>query len=70
MVMVMASGPSKTNGNEEVGYICAAVRTSRAGVEGAYELFVADRKVVKTLALEDEVKLQYDSDTRYYYVRE
>jgi kinesin family protein 2/24 len=69
IVMVMAPEPPKKNGKEEAGYICGAVRPS-GGVEGAYELFVADQKIIKTPALGDEVTLKYDSETRCYYVRE
>jgi hypothetical protein len=63
MVMVMGREESK-DGNR--GYICAAVHT--AG-HGAYELLVADQKVIASRELIDEVVLEYSRETRYYYMQ-
>lgn len=66
IVMVMATEPAKKNVKEELGYICAAVRSSD-DVNEAYELFVADQRVIKASALGEEVVVKYDSKARYYY---
>ena len=68
IVMVMAPEQVKRTGKEE-GFICAAIRPSGV-VEGAFELFVADQRIIKTPELGEEVALKYDSESRCYYVRE
>lgn len=68
IVMVMAPEHlARRKEKDEMGYICAAVRPS-AVVDGAYELFVADQRVIKSPALGEEVVLKYDTKTRYYYI--
>jgi kinesin family protein 2/24 len=63
MVMVMGREDSK-DGNR--GYICAAVQP--AG-HGAYELLVANQKLVSNSQLVDEVVLEYSRETRYYHTQ-
>lgn len=68
--MIMAPEPLRKGGKkEEAGYICATVRPA-VGVDGGFELFVADQRIVKTPDLGDEVKLNYESETRCYHTRE
>ena len=50
-----------------LAYICADVRSSV--LVGSYELFVAKRRTIKALAFEDVVIMEYDSTSRYYYIR-
>lgn len=65
--VVMAMGLEK--GGKVERWICAAVCLVD-GVNGAHEMFVAKQVSVKASALEDEIILEYDSATRYYYVKE
>jgi kinesin family protein 2/24 len=69
IVMILAPEPTWKNITEEPGYICAAVRPCKE-VDGAYELFVADQRIVKTSALGNEVVLKYESETRCYHISE
>jgi kinesin family protein 2/24 len=66
IVMVMAPEPKKS-ANEEPGYICAAVRPASKESE-AFELIVADQRIIKVPKLGEEVFLKYDTKSRYYYL--
>ena len=50
-------------------WICAAVVLADERT-GAHELFVTKQAVVVTAALGDDLLLEYDSETRYYYIKE
>jgi kinesin family protein 2/24 len=63
VVMVMGREESRDG---KKGYICAAVHP--AG-HGAYELLVADQKVIASSQLVDEVVLEYSRETRYYHMQ-
>jgi kinesin family protein 2/24 len=68
--IVMAMGTeanSKCGENDEVKYICAVVR-SAVEVTGAYELFVANQRVIGGKRLNYEMKLEYDIHNRYYFI--
>ena len=66
--MVLAPAAAKNTAKEEdAGYICAAVRPSDE-VDQAYELFVADQRVIKTPALGELVMLKYERKTRCYHI--
>jgi kinesin family protein 2/24 len=68
--IVMALGVDTTSiskGRHEVRWICAAVRPA-TDTPGAYELFVANKRVIEGKRLIDEVKLEYDIHTRYYLI--
>jgi len=71
MVMVMAPEhmTTKRGGKDDMRYICAVICLA-VGVQGAYELYVANRRVVKTAGLGEEIVMNYDSQTRYYYIEE
>jgi kinesin family protein 2/24 len=68
IVMAMGMGTTAKGGvNDEVRYICAVVR-SAVELTGAYELFVANQRVIEGKWLRDEVKLEYDTYNRYYFI--
>jgi len=68
IVMAMGAETTAKGGeNDEVRYICAVVR-SAAGVTGAYELFVANQRVIEGKRLNYEMKLEYDIHNRYYFI--
>ena len=70
--IVMAMGvehTSKSKEKDEVGYICAAVRHS-GEISEAYELFVANQQVIEARRLNHEVVLEYDSHSRYYFLKD
>jgi kinesin family member 2/24 len=56
---------SKIKESDEVRWICAAVRPAPE-TPGAYELFVANQRVIEGKRLRDEMKLEYNIHTRYY----
>jgi kinesin family protein 2/24 len=60
--------PSRRGGNWGDGrYVCANVKAATA-VEGAFEVDV-QRQIVVTIAdMEEELRIDYDSATRYYYL--
>lgn len=66
MVMVMGREDSATKSGSEKLYNCAAVHP--AG-HGAYELLVADQRVVASSQLVDEVVVEYSRETRYYHLQ-
>lgn len=65
--IVMAMG--EENDEQLRKWTCAAVFLADEK-SGAHELFVAKQAVVKTSALVDDMVLEYDSGTRYYYVKD
>ena len=68
--IVMALGvdtASESKGRDEVRWICAAVRPATDTPE-AYELFVANQRVIGARWLINEIKLEYDIHTRYYLI--
>lgn len=65
--IVMTMG--EENGEQLGKWTCAAVCLADDKC-GAYELFVAKQAVVKTSALVDDMVLEYDSKTRYYYSKD
>ena len=68
IVMAMGTETSaKRRENDEVKYICAVVR-SAVEVTGAYELFVANQRVIEWKRLNYEIKLEYDIHNRYYFI--
>jgi len=68
IVMAMGTETSaKRRENDEVKYIYAVVR-SAAEVTGAYELFVANQRVIEWKRLNYEIKLEYDIHNRYYFI--
>jgi kinesin family protein 2/24 len=69
--IVMAMGldtTSKGGNNDEVRWNCSIVRPA-PGASGAYELFVAQQRVLEGKILSDEMKLEYDIHTRYYLIK-
>jgi hypothetical protein len=59
--------PSRRDGNWGEGrYICATI--CAASVKGAFELDVQRQIVVTVADMEEELALEYDAATRYYYV--
>ncbi|KAJ5819764.1 diatom spindle kinesin 1 [Penicillium riverlandense] len=69
--LVMVMGRTKTmmdeDGNTE--FICAELFLSNPA-ENCYELFVARQRTVSDAALCDCVSMEYDTDSRYYYLKE
>lgn len=68
MVMVMGLDEEEKHGGEKTSYVCAIV--SPAVVDGAYELFVADQVTVQKSDLVEEVVVEYDRKSLYYYAKE
>lgn len=66
--IVMAMGVEKSE-DSSGRWTCAAVCPAHDMSDGAHELFIAKQVLVKALALTDEMVLEYDSGTRYYYVK-
>lgn len=65
--IVMALGIAGTD--DQSGWVCAAVRLADVR-SGAYELFIATQAILTVGKLTDEIILEYDSNTRYYYVKD
>jgi kinesin family protein 2/24 len=60
--------PSRRNGNWGEGrYICATVKAA-ATVEGAFEVDIQMQIVVTIADMEEELRIDYDSATRYFYL--
>lgn len=63
-------GPGDTDGAR---YLCAVVMPAPASTKGlmakeAYELHIWRQVVVDVAMMEKEVILEYDQETRYYYI--
>lgn len=67
VVMVMGLDEEEKQRGEKTRYVCAIV--SPAEIDGTYELFVADQITVQLTELVDEVVLEYDRKTMYYYMK-
>ena len=66
--IVMVMGPESGIEKDEKAYVCADVCISDK-TEASYELFVARQRVMKELELNDQVLMEYDSQTRHYYIK-
>jgi kinesin family protein 2/24 len=60
--------PSRRGGKWGEGrYICAIVKAATA-VEGAFEIDVHRQMIVTVADMEEELRIEYDSASRYYYI--